>query len=244
MFLIPATVSTIINGGSVNVTSKTNYPFGNTINYEISAENAFNFYIRVPDWATFRSTIRINNGRFSALSPKDDLLQQVFLNPGQTSVSLTLESTIRIVPRPNNTVSIYHGPLLYALPVEYDIVSFQGPSYSPLAPPALDHILTPTSLWSIAIDPSQIYFSSQNVSTLPNPIYDLGAPPVEIWVVASNVSWEVDQGTAALPPDPVTLVGTPFWTKLVPFGSAKLHMGEMPRVSLPKLDDGSFMSVI
>jgi hypothetical protein len=146
-------------------------------------------------------------------------------------------------------------PLLYALSINYTTIPRPALSFldlSPLPlnttdPRSLDHTITPTnsSLWSLAIDTSQIQFiqksNSNFPSSLPNPIYAPGAPPVEIWVVATNITWPETLGTAALPPDPVEVIGSPFWAKLVPYGSSKLHMGELPVVSLPKLGIPDFV---
>jgi len=60
---------------------------------------------------------------------------------------------------------------------------------------------------------------------------------VEILVAATEIEWGEPEGTASLPPDSVTIVGNGmFWAKLVPYASSKLHMGELPVVSLEKLN--------
>lgn len=56
-----------------------------------------------------------------------------------------------------------------------------------------------------------------------------------IYAVAAAIEWPLTKDTADVPPAEPKVVGSPFWAKLVPFGSAKLHMGELPALELPKL---------
>jgi hypothetical protein len=252
-YLIPATLTTTINNHPVTIISSTNYPFSSTLSYEILTSTPFDFYIRIPEWSTNASTYSLNIQRPNPVVPDEDGLLHIPIQVPGAIISVNLESEIRIVPRDLNTVSIYKGPLLYALALNYTTTSRPALSFldlSPLPPNttdprSLDHTITPTnsSLWSVAIDASQIQFIQTPTVplSLPNPIYAPGAPPVEIWVVASNITWPETLGTAALPPDPVEVIGEPFWAKLVPYGSSKLHMGELPVVSLPKSNVPNFM---
>jgi hypothetical protein len=269
-YLIPATLTTTINNHPVTIISSTNYPFSSTLSYEILTSTPFDFYIRIPEWSTNASTYTVNIQRPNPVVPDEDGLLHIPVPIPGAIISVNLESEIRIVPRDLNTVSIYKGyvnyssslphtpsnttylrPLLYALSINYTTISRPALSFldlSPLPsnttdPRSLDHTITPTnsSLWSVAIDTSQIQFIQTPTASLPNPIYAPGGPPVEIWVVASNITWPETLGTAALPPDPVEVIGEPFWAKLVPYGSSKLHMGELPVVSLPKLGIPNFV---
>jgi len=244
VYLIPATASTTIHGGPVSVTSNTNYPFSNTIDYTISAAVPFDFHVRIPDWAKSGSTVTFF-GHTESITPDGNSLYTFKAPPGQSAFSITLGASIRVIPKANNAVAIYHGALLYALSINYTTVAYpplDTGGNDPLPANTItsqtkDHTLTPTSLWSVAIDPSQIrFFAAPNVNApLANPVYAPGAPPVEIWVAANNITWNTVDGTASPPPDPVELIGEPFWAKLVPYGSAQLHMGELPSVSLPKI---------
>lgn len=246
MFLIPATVSTKIKGKKVDIECETAYPFGSVLRYKIQSTGNFDFFVRIPEWALSTSTVKINQGYAQSIDTSEASLQKIKISPGTTSIEINLEAETRVVPKPNNTVAIYHGALFYALDINYTTAKHPARSWlshEPIPanetdPRALDHTLTPTTPWKVAIDPSQLRFESflKDGKKLPNPIFARGAPPIVIWAAAQEIEWPVSKGTADMPPDPVELVGSPFWARLVPYGSAKLHMGQLPSVSLPKLD--------
>lgn len=246
MILMPATVFAIINGKVVSIDSDTMYPFGDILKYTFQAGTDFDFYIRVPDWATTASGISINGKHSTPLKTTTSTPSyKVAISKGTTSIIVTLASEIRTVPKANNTIAIYHGALLYALDIEYTTTSHAADKWSshePIPasetdPRALDHELLPTSNWSVAIDASQLRFVSSSPANekLANPIYARGAPPVAIYAAATAIEWPETKGTSDLPPVEPNVVGELYWAKLVPYGSAKLHMGELPTVSLAKL---------
>lgn len=169
---------------------------------------------------------------------------------GKSSLSVELAASPRVTHRANNTAAIYYGPLLYALAIEHDITSHEPINYRSQQPlPAnttdplgrtQDFQLTPKNgtIWNIAIDPQQIEIVKTNKSNsglgeLDNPIWDLGAPPVELRVKAVEIDWPVVRDS---PADPgtfeVTRKGEPFWTRFVPYGSSKLHMALLPVMGL------------
>ncbi|KAG5752517.1 hypothetical protein H9Q70_004841 [Fusarium xylarioides] len=94
-----------------------------------------------------------------------------------------------------------------------------------------DYVLEPTELWQYAIDPDSIVVktSTSAVKNPPNPIFTKDAPPVFLTVDAWKIAWPTDQDTAAWPPiDPVVDKDKKESIKLVPFGSAKLHIAQFP----------------
>ncbi|KAI9667654.1 MAG: hypothetical protein M1821_000471 [Bathelium mastoideum] len=248
-FLIPSALTTTLDGNnSVSISTNTTYPFSHTITYDISATSPFNFYIRIPTWAGDNSTISGSaNASTMAVSPSAQGLQKVEVPDGQgTSVTLKLEASPRVVTRANNTAAIYYGPLLYALAIEYQSTSTAPINYyTENVLPANttdshthDYSITPTSPWNIAIDPSQIKVVQPNAtssSDLPNPIWDLGAPPVELRVAAVEIDWPVAFDTAADPPANPSATGQPFSARFVPYASAKLHMAHLPVIELPSV---------
>ena len=250
VFLIPATLETTLNGSnSVVISADTTYPFSYSITYNISATSPFDFYVRIPTWAEPNSTIKgIGNASAAVISPSPQGLQKIEVSGGNiTSFTLELETSPRIVSRANNTVAVYYGALLYALAIDYESTARAPINYSSekLLPANTtdshthDYSLTPLSPWNIAIDPSQIRVVRKNVtssSALPNPIWDLGAPPVELRVAGVEIDWPTAFDTAADPPSDPSPTGKPFSARFVPYASTKLHMAHLPALQLPPVD--------
>ena len=163
-----------------------------------------------------------------------------------TSFTVNLAASPRVVQRANNTVAIYYGPLLYSLAIEYSTTSHAPLNYITEQPlpgnttdaHTKDIYYTPTTKWNIAIDPSQIrvVHSSTNSSSLPSPIWDLGAPPTELRVAAVEIDWPLKFDLPSDPPANATAVGNPFSARFVPYGSAKLHMSHLPVLDLEKVE--------
>ena len=250
VFLAPGNVTVELDGyNPVSVSADTAYPFGFTIEYTVTTEDNFPFYVRIPNWASADSTIQ-PPGSDSAVPIKasNRNLQKVDIVGGKTNTfKVTLDTKPRFEEPSEGTVAVYYGPLLYSLAIEFEKTetapySYKSP-FGPLPentthPHSHDHTLIPITPWNIAIDPSQITVVSRNVSSseLPNPIWDLGAPPVELRVAAVEIDWPVENDTAAPPPKNPRATSKPFSARFVPYGSAKLHMAHLPRVHLPKVD--------
>jgi hypothetical protein len=90
--------------------------------------------------------------------------------------------------------------------------------------------------WNLAIDTSTLHFHSRPTSPdLPNPIWASDAPPTYIEVLACPIKWKVIANGV---PAEVPRVGErnctaeARWVRLVPLGSARLHVGELPTVDL------------
>jgi hypothetical protein len=113
-YLVPATLITTINNHPVTVISSTNYPFSSVLSYEIITSTTFDFYIRIPEWATNASTYTIDLvERPNPVVPDEDGLLHIPISIPGAVISVNLESEIRIVPRDLNTVSIYKGYVNY-----------------------------------------------------------------------------------------------------------------------------------
>ncbi|KAI1390096.1 uncharacterized protein F4822DRAFT_224318 [Hypoxylon trugodes] len=241
--LIPGSVATSLGNNKVTIQADTNYPFGMNIRYTITSFSDFSFYVRIPGWADKSSTITLPGGKTTQISPSDQGLQKVDVGRGINFVSVNFNTEPRVVTRANNTAAIYYGPLLYSLYIEADVsdtppVAFSGdtiPSASTTSH-THDHVIEPASTWNIAIDTSQIKVAQADVSTLSNPIWDLGAPPNELRVAAVEIDWPLEYDTAADPPLEPKIIGKPFSARFVPFGSAKIHMAHLPVVEMAKVE--------
>ncbi|KAH8591939.1 hypothetical protein B0O99DRAFT_518418 [Bisporella sp. PMI_857] len=246
--LLPSSLSITLNDGNeVSIRCDTTYPFSGSIRYIISSTKSFDFHIRVPEWAILgASYIAINDGENLNLNP--DIVtgfHQVFVFSGITTISYTIGAKIVIKPRANDTVTIYHGSLLYALDIEATIQSSWPIGYKdglPVAkkwttPHARDHTYLNIKPWNIAIDPNTLkYHTAGDKSTLRNPIFSSSAPPGYILGKGCQIAWGLFRGTAAPPPplEERQCLGDFFEVKLIPYGAAKLHMAELPTINSNK----------
>ena len=241
--------TTLSDNNTVLVSAETNYPFEHTIKYTISATSPFQFYVRIPTWAQSNSTIQGPGKNTSTvkITPSAEGLQKVQIPGGSNnSFTINLSTAPRIVQRANSTAAIYFGPLLYSLAIEYNVTSHAPLNYVTEQPlPANttdahthDFYYAPNTKWNIAIDPSQIkvVHDSSNDSSLPSPIWDLGAPPTELRVAAVEIDWPLKFDLPADPPTNPTAIGKPFSARFVPYGSAKLHMSHLPVLELEDVE--------
>lgn len=220
------------------VKCETSYPFDSILKYTIQSQTKFDFAVRIPDWTTPKANIEVNGGRRKTVAPDDSGLHHTTILPGTTTLTLELPMEVRITMR-NSSASIYYGPLLYAFDIPHTETHHQPLNWTdrkPLPddevhPHSHDYVLEPTELWQYAIDPDSIVVktSKSTVKNLPNPIFAKDAPPVFLTVDAWKIAWPTDTGSAALPPiDPVVDKDNKEKIKLVPFGSAKLHIAQFP----------------
>ncbi|CAK7229689.1 hypothetical protein SCUCBS95973_007310 [Sporothrix curviconia] len=261
VLLSPTSLTTTVGGKAVSITCNTHYPFSEVLEYTIVAKTAFSFSVRVPGWVSGAATAQVTTtsakGRKTvstvAMTPDATTGLHAFaVAAGTTTITVTLPMANEVVTREATSsetgvtapsVGIYHGPLVYALSVEFEEtthlpLNFSTDNETPLAafdivPESRDHFLLPTSNWSYAVDPSTFAFHSRDKasSALANPIWANNAPPVAITVDAYPISWPNASGTADVPPAvDASAVDTAAKTTLtlIPFAAAKLHIAQFP----------------
>lgn len=239
----PAEVNTTLAfDAHVHIKCETNYPFNHVLYYTIELDwGSFWFSFRVPSWAVLNQTTVSVGGRPPELADPDLTtgMHNVQVHAGKTIIVYEIGAEIRVEPRANDTVAIYHGALLYAVsPLgDYD---FHAPARYPAgsgAPwEAHDWTIHPMSPWALAIDASTLRFFEypNRDEELRNDIWAEGAPPTTISALACQIEWKVTDGYAASPPlkGERNCTSRAFMIGLRPYGSAKLHMAELPTVDL------------
>lgn len=160
------------------------------------------------------------------------------ISSGTTELIVTFPMKTEVVTR-NQTVGIYHGPLLYAADIAYSQTSHRPLNWtdrlplddSQILPQTMDYVLEPTSPWQFAIDPDTI---SVEVGDTGSPIFGRNGPPLALYVDAYTIDWPITLDTAALPPiNPLVDPATKIRLKLIPFGAAKLHIAQFPVATIP-----------
>lgn len=233
----PTSVNTTTNSGvSVSVSVDTLYPFVYELTYTVEASDDFDFYVRVPTWATGSSFFSINSGSHEdVMADSSTAMHHLPLRKGRTTIFYSLTGDIRVTHRANDTVAIYHGPILYTIAPGENYTSYSA-GYAGAPSEALEYDIYPTTEWALAIDPSTLEYNAPGLdASLPNPIWALNAPPGSISATVCEIKWSLTEGGYA-PNPPLradrNCTGDPFQVNLVPYGSAKLHIAEIPTISL------------
>jgi DUF1680 family protein len=107
--LSPTTVSTVLGNGSITIQCDTNYPFEDTLIYTVASGQAFDFYTRVPTWAT--GSILSSDSANSSYDASSSL-QKISLPPGNSTVTYQINTPMRTENRANDTVAVYRGQVL------------------------------------------------------------------------------------------------------------------------------------
>ncbi|KAI4119609.1 MAG: hypothetical protein LQ345_000514 [Seirophora villosa] len=259
--LSPARLTTTLPSGiHVDLACNTTYPFTNTLHYTFTASAPFTLHLRVPSWATgyqilatstADATSKTYNSATFLPDPHTGMLALDLLETG--SVDYRLLADIRTEDRGNDTISVYHGALLYALDVGFSdstagnnvSVSASDPLANPTAAAAAaaekqipaaahDHYITNTKPWNMAIDPATLEFHSAHEEgigyALPNPVWAYEAPPGFITAKACEIAWGIEMQVPAPPPGKGdrACVGEVREVVLRPYGSLKVHMAVLP----------------
>lgn len=246
----PASVQTSLASGRVTIQANTAYPFADDIEYTIKNEGPFELSVRIPHWAGAQSFIIVGEQGPAPMQPMAHSRQHVIpLKSGQTRVSVHLQSSIRMHMRPKDTFAVYKGSLLYALHLNSSAASslprqyrqpeeFYDDKYAPSQ--VADHVLHTTSAWNVAVDPATLTWHDpafDDPADLSNPVFDSGTNVGFIAAMACEIAWSLLAHDVPDHPPPVgdrECLGDAFQVKLVPYGSAKLHMADLPSIDLTK----------
>ncbi|KAL8916449.1 MAG: hypothetical protein Q9208_008515, partial [Pyrenodesmia sp. 3 TL-2023] len=256
--LSPARVTTTLPSGThVSLSCNTTYPFTNTLHYTFTASAPFTLHLRLPAWATSYSILATSGPTTKTYTPSSllpdphtGMLSLSLLPTGSITYTLTT-TTIRTEDRGNDTISIYHGALLYALDVGFSDSTTSAISTSSSDPlvnattgkipaQAHDHYIVNTKPWNIAIDPATLKYHTDNTSSsttfheLPNPIWAYEAPPNYITAKGCEIDWPLEKQVPAPPPlrGDRKCKGEAREVVLRPYGSLKVHMAVLPTVEL------------
>ncbi|KAG5950456.1 hypothetical protein E4U53_005034 [Claviceps sorghi] len=255
VLLGPSKMSTAMDGAHVDIECDTMYPFSMDFVYSVDSETGFDFYFRVPDWASgyAAEVSRLSSDAKDATTTmtrqthkgQDERgLVRFHLDNSRYKIKVSLDTDVRTEVRSNNSVSVLYGNMLYALDVGYNATSTlphnyttpRGPGMPGYPPDAKDYFVRNTKPWNVAIDPGSIHYDHGTASAAEEhswqgPIFEAGLAPTHMTVWGCEIDWPLLMGVTPdwAPVRPRCISGKKQY-RLVPYGSAGVHMSELPVV--------------
>ncbi|KAI1335079.1 hypothetical protein F5Y15DRAFT_409353 [Xylariaceae sp. FL0016] len=241
----PSRVSTTVEGGNVNITCSTNYPFTSTIHYESDADIGYTLYVRIPSWwMPEQSSIVVGTGSPAQLMPDPMTgMHQFALGPGRNNVMLHIGLQPRTETKKNGAISVYVGNLLYALdvgshgsdaaPHAYNNANGSGMDSMPFKE-VRDYSFVSTEAWNVAIDPkTMVYHGIGDDDVLDESVWTYGGAKTYIEVQGCEVDWPMKSSlTPDDPPASPTCTSGKKTYALKPYGALKVHMSVLPVVDV------------
>ena len=230
----PCRVSAQLGGRTVVLDVETSYPFDETVEVVVHTEPgrpAFGLRLRIPQWCT-GATLTVA-GEPQPVPPDEHGFLTVTREwTDGDRLRLVLPMQLRTVPRDGGAVGLRLGPLV--------LVHGVGEVWRPV--PGHEGLgeweITPRTAWHFGLwveDPDGLEswpVTRTPVSSVP---FAPGSPPVVVAGRGSMIEdWQLHQNSAGpVPASPVSLTMPVQSLRLVPYGSARLRVAEMPTVSVP-----------
>lgn len=220
----PAEVETLVGDTRVRIVSTTDYPFRDAVTLAVSPDRpvAFPLKLRVPGWSS-DVTIRVN-GRPASVTRAGGFATVVRTwRPGDR-VEIAFANGTETLPGHNGSVSVAHGPLLYALPIGEKWTKRRQRGLS------ADWNTEPTTPWNYGLVASTAFRRVER--PVPPTPFSRAAPAAAITATAVRVpEWRAEGAHAAPPPQsPLAAADKPETVTLIPYGAAKLRITSFPVV--------------
>lgn len=219
--LAPSEVRTEINGAKVSCRLETDYPFRSQLRYTLLVDQpaTFSLSIRIPGFATraFVDGQPIQVGAFHTISQEWR---------GSTQVLVELEFSPKLKARPRGMACLWHGPLLYALPIDSktEVVEYEKNGVIRKFP-YCDYYFYPTSAWNYGFADRKFEVVHEQMGEYP---FSMEGAAISIAANLSPVNWQMEHGVCTEEPLSSQPSGPAKQLRMVPYGCTNLRMTEMP----------------
>ncbi len=230
----PNVVTARVAGGTtVQIETKTRYPFEEELRAVVRPEKPVEFpiYLRIPGWCRDAS-VAVNGRRVLDGIEGGRYVRLVRTWKKGDTIELVLPMRIRVHTwhRNQNAVSVYRGPLAFALRIEERYVRAGGTERWPAWE------VHPGSAWNYALvlneaDPASSFEVVRKEWPHDDQPFSLAGAPLELKATGKRVpEWQLDKYGLVAPLQP-----SPVWTeqpaetiRLVPMGAARLRIAAFP----------------
>ncbi|TCN21158.1 beta-L-arabinofuranosidase domain-containing protein [Mesobacillus foraminis] len=216
-------LTTVEKGIGVELTVQSDYPFREhvTIDLSVSKETRFPLNLRIPRWCK-APIIKVNGTRMEVQVENGfACLNQFWSNNDQIELSLPME--VELNERNNSAVSVERGPLVYVLPLGEQWVCVQERERFH------DWEIYPKSAWRYALlENAEFKLETGELTSQP---FRAETAPIKLMTKGQLISnWVMEKNSAGAPPlNPRPYEkGRAEALELVPYGCARLRIGEFP----------------
>ncbi|SFB58155.1 DUF1680 family protein [Cohnella sp. OV330] len=204
-----------------------NYPFRESVamSLKLTCPVAFGISLRIPAWCA-NPTLTVNGERIE-LEVKDGYATVTRRWESGDRLTLSLPMTVKAVQRNLYAASVERGPLVYALPVQenWQLLAKREKFH--------DWEIYPGSPWKYGLIAGGEF--AVEMSEVPYQPFLAGQSPVRLKTKGQLIrDWRMEGNSAGTPPLHPDAEGQPIADlELVPYGGAKLRIGEFPVIGHP-----------
>jgi DUF1680 family protein len=227
----PSRVKTIIKGVEVEVESRTEYPFADTLLFVVTAEKPIRFplLLRVPHWSK-APLISVNGDQVIATAGSFARIDRLWTTGDVITMEVPAE--LSTVKNSNGAISVWRGPFVFSLAIDeqVELVTRDDGGFH-------EFELTSASAWNYALRLTKSDLNASLLrSTMPANPWIAESAPMRLQVKARKaIAWALShEGCLAgeTPSHPQTLAEVEEDVTLVPMGSQSLRITSFPWFAL------------
>lgn len=220
MVFAPSRVETVIGGGRVCVSLKTEYPFKDTLRYCFGCvpPEKLTMKVRVPVWCK-QPEVKCPGAEIAQDENGMIVITKVFCEGDEIWIRFPMEVVFSHWYK--DSVAVERGPLVYGLDIKerFEVIKEVAGMK--------DYCVYAESDWNYALSlQNEIKVEESELEAVP---FNKKRPPVRIHMKGKKVpSWKLENGNTTEIPDKQEIVGDTGDVSLIPFGCTNLRISQFP----------------
>lgn len=221
------------SGSTVGISETTDYPFGQSVHFKISASAPVKFplYLRIPRWCSAPAVALNGLSLPTSASPLTYLvLDRTWSDGDEIRLDLPMHIAVRTWEKNHDAVSVNYGPLTFSLDIGERWTTYGKNKTWP------EYEVFPTTAWNYGLvldtqNPGKSFQFSRRPGPLPAQPFTPETAPIELRVRAKRIpAWKQDRYglVGRLQESPVQSDQPVETVSLIPMGAARLRISSFP----------------
>lgn len=222
------------DGAKVKIAEKTDYPFGEVVEFAVAPERAVKFLLllRVPRWCE-KAKVSVN-GKAAAVKPQPSsyvAINRTWRRGDTVRLELPMHISLTTWEKNKRAVSVSRGPLTYSLRIGEKWVRYGGTDKWPA------YEVYPTTPWNYGLvldsaDPAKSFEVVKREGSLADQPFTIEAAPIQLRAKAKRIpQWKMEMGLVGLLQESPARSDEPVETvPLIPMGCARLRLSAFPTI--------------